>query len=55
MRTAGCANLPQAIRNLLPWLVNQPVSTIRETSLGCMMGSTERFVPDIRTPFPEAA
>ena len=55
MRTAGCAILPQAMRNLLPWLVNQSVSTIRETCLGCITGSTERFLSDIRTPFPEAA
>jgi polar amino acid transport system permease protein len=33
--------LPQALRNMLPSLVNQFVSTIKETSLGYIIGLTE--------------
>lgn len=33
--------LPQALRNMLPSLVNQFISTIKETSLGYIIGLTE--------------
>ncbi|MBN0091718.1 ABC transporter permease subunit, partial [Pseudomonas aeruginosa] len=33
--------LPQALRNMLPSLVNQFVSTIKETSLGYIIGLAE--------------
>ncbi|MEN1403219.1 ABC transporter permease subunit, partial [Pseudomonas aeruginosa] len=33
--------LPQALRNMLPPLVNQFVSTIKETSLGYIIGLAE--------------
>jgi len=33
--------LPQALRHMLPSLVNQFVSTIKETSLGYIIGLTE--------------
>ena len=33
--------LPQALRSMLPSLVNQFVSTIKETSLGYIIGLTE--------------
>jgi polar amino acid transport system permease protein len=33
--------LPQALRNMLPSLVNQFVTTIKETSLGYIIGLTE--------------
>jgi polar amino acid transport system permease protein len=36
-----CVVLPQALRHMLPSLVNQFVSTIKETSLGYIIGLTE--------------
>ncbi len=40
-RTMGFVVLPQAVRSMLPSLVNQFVSTIKETSLGYIIGLTE--------------
>lgn len=40
-RTLGDVLLPQALRSMLPSLVNQFVSTIKETSLGYIIGLTE--------------
>ena len=40
-RTMRAVVLPQALRSMLPSLVNQFVSTIKETSLGYIIGLTE--------------
>jgi len=40
-RTLRLVQLPQALRHMLPSLVNQFVSTIKETSLGYIIGLTE--------------
>jgi len=40
-RTLSAVLLPQALRSMLPSLVNQFVSTIKETSLGYIIGLTE--------------
>jgi polar amino acid transport system permease protein len=40
-RTMARVVLPQALRSMLPSLVNQFVSTIKETSLGYIIGLTE--------------
>jgi polar amino acid transport system permease protein len=40
-RTMRLVLLPQAVRSMLPSLVNQFVSTIKETSLGYIIGLTE--------------
>jgi len=40
-RTMGLVILPQALRHMLPSLVNQFVATIKETSLGYIIGLTE--------------
>jgi polar amino acid transport system permease protein len=40
-RTMRLVILPQALRNMLPSLVNQFISTIKETSLGYIIGLTE--------------
>ncbi len=40
-RTMRWVVLPQALRNMLPSLVNQSVSTIKETSLGYIIGLNE--------------
>ena len=40
-RTMRLVVLPQAVRSMLPSLVNQFVSTIKETSLGYIIGLTE--------------
>ena len=39
--TMGAIILPQALRHMLPSLVNQFVSTIKETSLGYIIGLSE--------------
>ena len=41
LQTLRLILLPQALRNMLPSLVNQFVSTIKETSLGYIIGLTE--------------
>lgn len=41
LRAMRCVVLPQALRNSLPSLVNQFISTIKETSLGYIIGLTE--------------
>lgn len=41
LRTMRLVLLPQALRHMLPSLVNQFVSTIKETSLGYIIGLTE--------------
>lgn len=41
LQTMRLVILPQALRNMLPSLVNQFISTIKETSLGYIIGLTE--------------
>lgn len=41
LKAMRCVVLPQALRNSLPSLVNQFISTIKETSLGYIIGLTE--------------